>query len=485
MSLTRNRLCSALALCVLVSPAMAGDSVEERIARIELGLLPRNVIQGQPLPTASLVARMAALKVPGVSIAVINNGTIEWARGYGVAEAGSARAVTPQTLFQAASISKPLAAMTALNLVEHGKLSLDEDVNARLTTWKVPTGAQTADNPVTLRALLNHSAGTTVSGFRGYAQGAAVPTLIEVLDGAKPANSAAVRVDRRPGEAFRYSGGGLSIVQLLMTTASGKPFASLMKDVMLDPLGMNNSTYEQPLPPALHGAAANAHDANGVPFIGKWHTYPEQAAAGLWTTPSDLARFAIELQNASMGKSNKIVSQAMATQMLTRLKGTWGLGIGVGTSDGLPTFNHGGANAGFRVMMFAFTTTGKGAVIMTNADRGDVLTAEVMRSIAAEYGWSDYRFTVKTLAKVDPKLYARYVGNYALDGVAISVVQEDDRLYAKAPMLRPDPVELLPASETSYFNLADTVEFAFEQDAAGTYDLVIKAGQPRRAKRVP
>jgi CubicO group peptidase (beta-lactamase class C family) len=184
-----------------------------------------------------------------------------------------------------------------------------------------------------------------VHGFRGYAAGESVPTLVQLLDGAKPANSGAVRVEVKPGQKWTYSGGGFSIGQLVMTTAAAKPFDRLMTDIVLGPLDMKHSTFAQPLPAALHGMAATGHDSAGKPIKGKWHTYPEQAAAGLWTTPSDLARFAIELQQASAGKSDKVISQAMATQMLTRLKGSYGLGIEVDDVGGEPSFSHGGSNS--------------------------------------------------------------------------------------------------------------------------------------------
>ena len=477
-------LSAAFALLLSSGPAHAADPLAERIAKVESGLVPGSVIKGRPVPTATIAARMAELKVPGVSVAVINKGAIEWARGYGTAEAGSERAVTPATLFQAASISKPVAALGALRLVEQGTLSLDEDVNLKLSGWKVPPGAQSAAAPVTLRSLLNHSAGTTVHGFRGYAAGESVPTLLQLLDGDKPANSAPVRVATIPGAAWKYSGGGFSIAQLLMTSASSKAFAPLMQETVLTPLGMQHSTFAQPLPPALHAAAATGHDARGQPISGKWHTHPEQAAAGLWTTPSDLARFAIELQQASAGASNKVISQAMARQMLTRLKGQFGLGIEVDKADALPTFSHGGANAGFRTSLFAFTTTGQGAVIMTNGDAGSALAGDIMRSIAKAYGWNDWKVTEKAMATVDPALYSAYAGNYQLDGMTIVVTREGERLFIAAPPLGPERREIFPSSASTFFNLQDGMQFSFEQAGTG-FDLVVLGGKPRRAKRAP
>lgn len=482
---TTVRLAAVVALFAPLTATYAGDAVAERIARVENGLIGSAVIKGRPIVKSTIAQRMAALRVPGASVAVINNGAIEWARGYGVAEAGSTRAVTPDTLFQAASISKPVAALGALHLAEKGAFSLDEDVNKKLTTWKVPAGAQSAESPVTMSNLLNHSAGTTVHGFRGYAAGEAVPTLVELLDGAKPANSAPVRVDNKPGEQWKYSGGGTSIAQLVMTTTSGKAFAPLLADVVLTPLGMKHSTFAQPLPEALHGAAATAHDRSGKPIPGKWHTYPEQAAAGLWTTPSDLARFAIELQQAHAGKSSKVVSPAMARRMLTRIKGTYGLGIGVGETDGVASFSHGGSNAGFRAMLFATTSKGQGAVVMTNGEAGDALAGDILRSIAAEYQWKDYRVTEKAVAEVSAKTLAQYAGSYQVGPVKVTVTQDGERLFVAAAPLGPDAVEIFPSAQTQFFNLLNPMEFAFEPNEAGTFDFVIKGNPPRKALRLP
>lgn len=476
-------LSATLALLLSSGAAFAADTLAERIARVESGLVPGSVIKGRPVPTATIAARMAELKVPGVSVAVINKGAIEWARGYGVAEAGSERAVTPATLFQAASISKPVAALGALRLAQQGALSLDEDVNLKLKGWKVPTGAQTAAAPVTMRNLLNHSAGATVHGFRGYAAGESVPTLLQLLDGARPANSDPVRVATTPGDVWKYSGGGFSIAQLVMTSASDQPFAPLMQQTVLAPLGMKHSTFAQPLPPELHAGAATGHDGKGQPLPGKWHTYPEQAAAGLWTTPSDLARFAIELQQASAGTSKKVISQAMATQMLTRVKGQYGLGIEVDKADALPTFSHGGSNRGFRASLFAFGTTGQGAVIMTNGDAGGALADDIMRSIARAYGWNDWKVTEKEVAAVDPAIYSAYAGDYQLDGMKIVVTREGERLFIAAPPLGPERREIFPSTATTFFNLQDGMQFSFEK-AGAQFDLVVMAGKPKRARRV-
>jgi CubicO group peptidase (beta-lactamase class C family) len=367
-------------------PTGAGrPGVEARIARVERGLLPANGPGGSS-GSAGLADRMAFYATPGVSIAVMDAGVVEWARGYGVTHAGAGAAVTPRTLFQAASISKPVVAFVALRLVERGVLSLDEDVNARLRSWKVPENEFTGAQKVTLRRVLSHTAGLTVHGFPGYGLFAAVPSLVQVLDGRPPANTAAVRVDLAPGTAMRYSGGGFTVLQQLLVDVSGKPFPALASEMALQPIGMGDSTYEQPLPAGRQAEAAWGHRQDGRVVPGRFHTYPEMAAAGLWTTPTDLAAFAFEVARAARGQS-ALLNRDTAREMLTEVKSGYGLGLVLKGSGPSASFGHGGANEGFRCQMVGFVETGRGAVVMTNGDRGGDLAQEILGSIAREYRW--------------------------------------------------------------------------------------------------
>jgi CubicO group peptidase (beta-lactamase class C family) len=331
-----------------------------------------------------ITERMEAGHIPGASVAVIDGGKVAWARGYGVTAAENGKPVNAETLFQAASISKHVAALIALHLVDEGKLSLDEDVNRKLRSWKVPENEFTRTEKVTLRRLLNHSAGLTIHGFPGYAAGEPVATLVEVLDGKKPANTEAVRVDIVPGTKWRYSGGGYEVAQQLILDVAGKPFAQLAREIIFNPLGMSRSTFEQPLPARLEDNAASAHLGSGATVKGRWHTYPEQAAAGLWTTPSDLARIVIELQTGG-----HVLKPETQRQMLTKVLGDYGLGLSLQDQNGQKAFSHGGSNVGFQCMMVGLEERGKGVVVMTNSDRGGPFTMEVVKMIAAEYHWGD------------------------------------------------------------------------------------------------
>jgi CubicO group peptidase (beta-lactamase class C family) len=345
-----------------------------------------NITSGEPIQAAVLAKQMEQYKVPGVSIAVINNGDIAWAQGYGMADVELQGPVTTETRFQAASISKPVAAMAALRLVEQGLLDLDADVNVKLMSWQVPANDFTTINKITLRRLLNHTAGTTVWGFPGYASGATVPATVAVLKG--EGNTDPITVYKEPGESWQYSGGGYTIVQLLLSDIVGKSFPEIMAEMVLQPVGMNSSTYEQPLPEQWHVYAASGYRGDGTKVTGNWHTYPEMAAAGLWTTPSDLARFAIQIQRAYAGEVETFLTQAMVRQMLTPGMNNHGLGPGI-SEDGL-RFGHGGANEGFRCEFMAFTEGGNGVVVMTNSDNGGKLAHEIILSIAEGYGWPGF-----------------------------------------------------------------------------------------------
>jgi CubicO group peptidase (beta-lactamase class C family) len=370
-------------------PSHTQTPLDQRIHRVETSLMPAQIGKGETITKWTIADRMAHYNVVGVSVAVIDNYAIHWAKGYGTLAKDNRRPVTTETLFQAGSISKPVAAAAALHLVEAGELSLDEDVNRKLKSWHVPENECTRDQKVTLRRILSHSAGLTVHGFPGYAVDEPVPTLIEILDGKKPANTPAIRVDLVPGSTERYSGGGYTIMQLLLSDVAGQPFPQLLKNTVLEKIGMQHSTYQQPLPPDWAKDAASGYRPNGEPVAGKWHVYPEMAAAGLWTTASDLARFVIELQKSREGRSNRVLSREMTNQMVTRQIDGTGLGLMLGGTDQAPRFSHSGADEGFQAFLIGTLDSGKGAIVMANSDNGINLAQEILLSIAAAYGWPD------------------------------------------------------------------------------------------------
>jgi CubicO group peptidase (beta-lactamase class C family) len=367
----------------------ASTQLEQRIERVENGFASIPLGENEPPLQFNLQKLMEVYKVPGLSVAVIDNFKIVWAKAYGVTEAGTGTPVTTKTLFQAGSISKPVAATGALYLVEHGKLALDEDVNRKLVSWKVPENEFTKDQKVTLRRLMSHSAGLIVHGFPGYAVDSPIPTLVQIFNGEKPANTAPIRVDIVPGTKGVYSGGGITIEQQLVIDVTGEPFPQFMRETVLDKIGMLESTYEQPLPPVRAALAASGTYADGKLVRGKWHIYPEMAAAGLWTTPSDLARFAIEIALSKQGKANHVLSQTMTQQMLTPQIDRIGLGFFLGDKNNPGQFGHGGADEGFQAMLTMFSDSGRGVAVMANSDNGITVANYLIKSIAREYAWSN------------------------------------------------------------------------------------------------
>jgi CubicO group peptidase (beta-lactamase class C family) len=463
-------------ILLLLFPACKKTKSNEHISKVENGLLLPVQIKGQPVEKMRLADRLEYYKVPGVSLAVISDYKIEWAKGYGVLEAGGTTPVTTETLFQAASISKPVTALAVLKMVEEGIFNLDENVNKKLITWKLPENEFTSEKKVSLRGLLSHSAGVTVHGFRGYSHGEEVPTLLQVLDGEKPTNSDPIRVDILPGTKYRYSGGGFCIVQQLLIDNKNMPFPKIMEETILSPLHMTNSLYEQPLSKEKIANTAVGHKRDGNPIEGKWHTYPEMAAAGLWTTPSDLARFAIELMLALSGESNQLISQEMIKQMLTPQQVNNGLGIFVEGEDFNFHFSHGGGNEGYRCFLVAYPERRQGAVIMTNADNGWQLYSEILRSIDSEYGWGNFIPKEKILAEVNAEIYDAYIGTYQVSpDFSFIITRENDRLYAEVAEMGKS--EIYPESEITFFPKDVDASITFVKDETGEIsELIYKQG---------
>ncbi len=375
-------LASVLAL---PAPAGAQDDSAPFIARIEAAQSPnRQGFDGLTIP--ELLARF---KVPGVSVAVIKDFKIHWAKGYGLADVTANRPVEVTTAFQAASISKPVMAMAAVRLAQEGRFSLDQNINSLLKSWRVPESELTRLQPVTPRSLLSHTSGSDDGfGFPGYDPDAPRPTVPQILNGESPSNVGAVRFVRPPFTGQKYSGGGTEIMQLALTDLTGQPFAELMRQKVLDPLGMTASSYEQPPTGAIAERTARAHDGGGKAMGAKWHVYPEQAAAGLWTTPSDLAKVAIETQRAIQGPAGKVLSQASAREMIAPTgMGPFAVGFMVEKRGEGWYFMHSGGNWGFRCDLVAHVRKGYGVVVMTNGDNGGAILREIEDRVAAAYGW--------------------------------------------------------------------------------------------------
>jgi CubicO group peptidase (beta-lactamase class C family) len=453
-----------LAFVFTLFNALLTGTAKPEMKKLENGLLPPVLIKGEP--AWQLMERMKYHKVPGVSIAVIKDFKLHWTNGYGITDVTTREPVTEISLFQAASISKPVTAMAVLRKVQEGKLKLEKEVNDVLVTWKLPESQLTKQTPLTIKHLLTHSGGVTVHGFRGYATTEPIPSLVQVLDGEKPANSEAIRVDMVPGFRFRYSGGGYCILQQLLMDTVKQPFPIIMEDTVLKPLGMTHSTYWQPLPEDRQKLAASGHRPPGFRVNGNWHVYPEMAAAGLWTTSRDLAKFAVELQLSLKNKSNKVLSQNTTQQMLTpHVAGTMGLGMRI-YKPGKNTvyFQHGGGNEGFKCFLIAHKDNGYGAVVMTNSDNGHKLYSEILRGIANIYQWEDYLPEPHEIVKIAPEKLKSLAGKYAVDSDhVLTLTWEDNRLNAR--VTSGEKAEIFPISETKFVRNDERVIYEFVPDA--------------------
>jgi CubicO group peptidase (beta-lactamase class C family) len=359
------------------------DSPAAMMARIEAAQSPdRGGYDG-----LTLAELMQKFRLPSVSIAIIKDYKIHFAKAYGIADVETGQLADTATLFQAGSISKPIFAMLVLKLVQEGKLSLDNNINSYLKSWQVPDSGRTA--PVTMRSLLSHTSGADDGfGFPGYNPGEPFPTLAQVVNGQKPSNTGIVPFKRIPYTGFKYSGGGFAIAQLAIEDLMKRPMAELADEKFFKPMGLKNITYQQPLPANFMMKAARGHTGGGKRQPAPWHDYPEQSAAGLWSTPSDLARLVIELQKAVNGSKNDILAQATARELLTPT------GVG-GHAQGFVIerrgegwyFSHSGSNWNFRADMIGHMRKGYGLIIMANSENGWGVITELESRIIAAYNW--------------------------------------------------------------------------------------------------
>jgi CubicO group peptidase (beta-lactamase class C family) len=416
----------------------------------------------------NLHTEMQKRKVHGVSIAVINNYKLEWARGYGWADTTDHRPVTTETLFQAASISKSLNAMGVLKLADQKKIDLHQDINTWLRSWKFPEDSFTRKQKITVAHLLSHTAGLSVHGFPGYEWNDSLPTDNQILDGQRPANTQAVRSIFEPGKRLKYSGGGTTITKKIIIDVTNDSYDNYMHKQVLEPMGMVRSFYTQPPPPGAFPYLATAYYRNGNPVKSKFHLYPEQAAAGLWTNPSDLAKFIIEVQLSLQGKSNKVLSKEMTTLMVTPyIDRSAALGVFINEKGEQKYFQHGGANEGFRCLYFGSLENGNGVVVMTNSE--DNIMEEIVNSVATVYQWKDFHTVVKKPVAVPADTLQAYVGQYQLGETTVTITKEANTLYITDKPANP-AFRMYFTDNRSSFVREEPAEIQFLKNSEGKVD---------------
>jgi CubicO group peptidase (beta-lactamase class C family) len=464
----------AAAACT-TPPVSAGGVANAHTRFVEQNLFPAVIEAGaKPL---SLLDRMQAYGVPGISVAVIHQGRVDWTRGWGVRDSGTCKPVTPDTAFQAASISKMVTAAVALRMVDEGTIDLDRNINAYLRSWHLPDTDATAGNPVTLRKLLSHTAGLNVHGFPGYSVGNPVPSAAQVLSGQAPANSEAVRVTTPPSREWRYSGGGYVVTQVALEDVAGKqPFERLADEAIFHPLGMRHSAFAQPPSELLARNIARGH-VDGRVIPGGYHVYPELGAAGLWTTAGDLARLLIDLQASASGQLGRVLSPAMTKAMLTPVKGGWGLGPALTGAGQSRRFGHDGVNEGFQATMVAYVEKGEGVVVLTNG-AGKRLADEIVRAIATDYGWSELSSKPTIEAKLPREALEALVGRYEGGGLSVYLDLRGGSLFAQTG--GPEPERLIALAKDRFTTSVSgiVVEFDTGPDGSPCAFRIVEGGPP-------
>lgn len=398
--------------------------------QIENGLLPMTIIAGEP--TYNIEERMQFYKVPGVSITVINNYKPVWTKHYGVMDSEINNPVTNETLFNVGSLSKGMASLTVLSLVNDNKINLDEDINTQLKSWKIPENEFTKVKKPTPRMLMNHNGGVMHHFAMNYLRDK-FPTITELLNGEPPAQERPTIIDRVPGTEFLYSNPGFAILQQLVIDRGDKPFHTIAKENIFNVLEMNHTTFEQPLSIEWEKHACAGHKFTGKPIEVKRYYYPNAAAGGLWTTTYDYAKFVVELQKSYFNKSNKVISQELTKEMISPgISKQYGLGVFMRGKDGEKYFGHMGDNAGFFAGYISHSTDGYGAIVFTNSQNGAQLIREITKSIAKVYEWRDYLPDEHQLVAIDEETKSKFVGRYkAGSDEVIEVIKSNGDLLIK------------------------------------------------------
>jgi len=432
-----KNLTVTLFLSLLIASCVQNEKpvpTADAIQSVENGLTTALQIDGDS--TWTVEERMEHYGIPGMSIAVIHNGEIAWTKGYGVMNRESNEPVTSKTLFQASALSIPVTAYGVLRMVENEVVDLDENINNYLQSWQLPDNEFTAESKATIRNLLNHSAGVNLHATPMYSQDSLRPNLIEVLDGTYPAKNEPIAINKEPDESFYISYTGYGIIQQMMLDVADRPFSEQMDELVLEPLGMANSTYNSSLSPEQGDKAATAYKEDGTMVQGKWYIHPIPASRGIWTTAEDLAKFLVHLQQTLKGNRSEGLSQEMTELMVTPHSvssygpgAEYGLGMQLFKRQEEQYMRHWGWNTGYYSEMIAHREKEYGVVVMTNTTFPE-FNAEVIRAVAQTYAWEHFVPVHKRVA-LDLSLADQLIGIYADEDRRVEVFLENGLVYLK------------------------------------------------------
>ncbi|MES2133895.1 MAG: serine hydrolase [Bacteroidota bacterium] len=451
-------------LTQVIGQTTYSKEVENQIKKVETNLAGRLVIDGKPY---NLQDRMKHYKVKGLSIAVVQNYKIVWAKGYGWADEKEKRPVTKETLFKPGSISKSLNAVGILKLAQDNTLDLYKDINDYLRSWKFPYDSLAKGKKITLANLLSHTGGLSVyGGFPGYDIKSKIPTIPQILDGKDPANTPAVRSLFEPGLQFQYSGGGTIISQLIITDITNQSYEKFMYDSVLKPIGMSHSFYSAapPTKDKLHKMAMG-YTTEGNEVKATFHVYPEQAPLGLWTTPTELCNYVIATQLAHIGKPSPVINRKMSELLLTPyLDNSATMGAFIGDRKGEKYFFHDAGNEGYRGLYYGSVEGGNGIVVFVNSDDGTIIL-ELLNSVANVYNWKgfDKPLNVNTI-NVPEAAIQNYPGVYLYEGKIAEITKEKDGLYYWAENQN---CKMYFTTEKDFINMEFPTEKSFIFDSIG------------------
>ena len=443
------------------------DQAAIRKTGFEENILTKVRFVGEEPTNHSVFDRMEFLGVPGVSFALIQDGQIEWAEGYGVQSLETMKVVTRDTLFQAASLSKPVTLMAVMRMHEAGLIDLDADIQTYLAEYRLPVRANSADNAISFRNILSHTSGLTAGGFMGYEQDAGFPTDIEVLMGSGVANSGKLKALQAPGAMLAYSGLGYMVAEIAMQDITGDSFKTLMDEWLLYPATMTSSDFAQPLPDNKHNSVARGHQANGTPVKGGWYNYPEQAAAGLWSTAGDMATFMIEIYMAYHGNSD-ILDRETVRKMITDQRDGHVYGFLIDGQGESLSIRHYGGNVGYRSFMIVYLETGNGAAYLSSSDNGGALGTEFLYTASNVYGWPTFHQTeVKRTFRWVEEL-RNFIGTYEFnENLRVEVDYSDAEASIGIIFPNGDRYSLVPITgEDEFINAGSGVTVSFGKKGA-------------------
>ena len=423
---------------------------------------------------SSITSKMSEYKIPALSLAVINQGKIEWADIYQNTNFVEQQNLDSASIFQAASLSKPVTFLAALRIHAAGEIDLDNNIQDYLKDFVLPQGKQTEDNPVTFRNIFSHTSGISSGGYQGYDRTISMPSDLDILQGNEGVNTPAIEVVTPPNERIAYSGGAYTLAELALQDICHDEFSKIMQKWILEPSGMKNSEFTQPLPSSKSNRVAKGHVQSGEVIDGGWRNYPEQAAAGLWSNATDMAKFLIEIYNAYQGK-NSIFSQSDIKSILNQERDGQAYGFIVNRVEDDISITHYGGNTGYRTGMTISLTSGKGLVYMINSDNGGSLGNELLLSASQVYEWKHFEQTHVRRNEVRSEILNKLSGEYKWnEQIDLSIKFDNDNNQISLFFPNGDEYKLTPihGDELDFIHPSSGVKVTFlEKDDLRSFSL--------------